>query len=105
QLDIERLKQKSLEITSPIDGKVVTWKVRENIENRPVNTGARLMEIADATKDWELEIDVPESKLGHIEEYRQKLLASDPHAHLEVTFILFTHPDTDLHGRVTRMDP
>jgi multidrug efflux pump subunit AcrA (membrane-fusion protein) len=105
QLKVVTLKKQALDIASPIDGKVVTWKVRENILNRPVSTGARLMEIADPTKDWELEIDVPESKMGHVDEFRHAQLAADPDAQLAVTFILATHPDKELHGRVTRVDP
>ena len=67
QRDPHSQRSSELRITSPIDGKVVTWKVRELLEDRPVSTGTRLMEIADPTKDWELQIDVPEAKMGHVD--------------------------------------
>jgi multidrug efflux pump subunit AcrA (membrane-fusion protein) len=104
QLKILKEEEANLEITSPIDGKVVTWKVRDLIQNRPVRTGARLMEIADATKDWELEIDVPEAKLGHVVHYMRQLREQDADAPLEVTFMLASNPGTELHGRVTHVD-
>jgi multidrug efflux pump subunit AcrA (membrane-fusion protein) len=81
-----------LRITSPIDGKVVTWKVQDVLRSRPVTTGTRVMEIADPTKNWEAEIDVPEAKMGHVVRQLRKLQAEDPNAQLEVTFILATHP-------------
>jgi multidrug efflux pump subunit AcrA (membrane-fusion protein) len=104
QLEILEQKDADLEIASPIDGKVVTWKVRELIENRPVKTGTRLMEIADPEKDWELEIDVPESKVGHVIRYLQELQESDPTAQLDVEFMLATNTGIDLRGRVTHID-
>jgi multidrug efflux pump subunit AcrA (membrane-fusion protein) len=105
QQNILSQKQRKLDITSPIDGKVVTWKVRELIEGRPVRTGTRLMEIADPRQDWELEIEVPESKMGHVVRQLRTLEASNPAAQMEVSFILATHPSIELRGQVTRINP
>lgn len=104
QRSLLEMKEKLLTLTSPIDGKVVTWKVRELIENRPVRKGQRLMEIADPSSPWELEIYVPEAKMGHVVERLKDLRAKDPNAQLEVSFILATHSDTHLTGRVHEMD-
>lgn len=104
QLKLLRMKEKQLVVTSPIDGKVVTWKVRELIKNRPVRKGQRLLEIADPSGHWELEIYVPEAKMGHVVERLQKIRAEDPNAQLEVTFILATHSDEKLHGQVYEID-
>ena len=104
QLDLLKEKEEQLTVKSPIGGKVVTWKVRELIENRPVRKGQRLMEIADPSSHWELEIFVPEAKMGHVVERLQKLRADDPEAQLEVTFILATHSDEKLHGQVYEID-
>jgi hypothetical protein len=64
------------------------------------------MEVADPTTDWELQIDVPEAKMGHVVRQLQTIQAKDPKAQLEVTFILATHPDPDdkLRGRVIKID-
>ena len=97
-------KQEKLIIRSPIDGKVVTWKVQELIEGRPVRKGQRLMEIADPSSRWELEIYVPEAKMGHIVQHLQELQKEDPAAKLDVTFILATHSAVDLKGKVEQID-
>ncbi|MCA9257759.1 MAG: efflux RND transporter periplasmic adaptor subunit, partial [Planctomycetales bacterium] len=97
----QRILQKmraKLEITSPLDGIVVTWKADELLEGRPVNTGQRLMQIADPTQNWELEIDLSESRMGHVQKRLNELKSQNPEAQLEVTFILVTHPDTKLTG-------
>lgn len=104
QLALLKEKEELLTILSPIDGKVVTWQVRKLIEYRPVRKGQRLMEIADPASHWELEIYVPEAKMGHVVERLQKLRAEDPEAQLEVTFILATHSDAKLKGQVYEID-
>lgn len=104
QQSLLELKQKQLTISSPINGRVVTWKVRELIENRPVRKGQRLMEVADPTSDWELEVYLPEAKMGHVVEYFQKLREKDPQAKLDVSFILATHSAEHLNGKVEEID-
>lgn len=62
------LKQQLAELTvrSPIDGLVTTWDVRRLLENRFVRQGQRILEVADPDQDWELELHVPEDRMGHI---------------------------------------
>jgi multidrug efflux pump subunit AcrA (membrane-fusion protein) len=100
--DHERLK-----IASPIDGKVVTWRVKERLEGRPVSAGASLMEIADPSTTWELQLDVPEAKMGHINRQLREMQQKNQNAQLEVTFILATHPDPEdkLRGKITKIEP
>ncbi len=102
QYDLLAAEKERLKIASPINGKVVTSRVRELLKDRPVNAGTRIMHIADPTTDWELQIDVPEAKMGHVVRQLQTIQAKDPKAQLQVTFILATHPDPEdkLHGRV-----
>lgn len=96
--------QQQLIVTSPIDGRVVTWKIRELIENRTVGKGQRLMEVADPNSDWELEVYLPEAKMGHVVEHFQELKKKDPNAKLEVSFILATHSAEHLNGTVKEID-
>ena len=62
------------------------------------------MKLADPSSRWELEIYVPEAKMGHIVEYQQKLRSDDPEAKLDVTFVLATHSAEDLRGQIESMD-
>jgi multidrug efflux pump subunit AcrA (membrane-fusion protein) len=104
QRQLQEKKKEQLEITSPISGKVVTWKVRDMILNRPVRRGQRLMEIADPSSNWELKIYVPESKMGHVVQYFHQQHENYPEYQLRVTFILATHPSEKLDGVVEEID-
>ena len=93
--------REQLTLRSPIDGKVVTWDLQNKLRGRPVTSGQRLMEIADPRLNWELEVDMPESKMGHVARQLAAIRAEDPDARLAVTFILATHPNQKLKGSVT----
>lgn len=98
------IKQESLKVLSPINGKVVTWDIQELLKGRKVATGQRLMKIADTSSPWELEIFVPEAKMGHIVRTVQRLQKDDPGAKLEVEFVLATHTGEPLTGTVEKID-
>jgi biotin carboxyl carrier protein len=91
--------QQMLKVRSPIDGRVVTWNVSERLQGRPVNRGEGLLEIADPTGHWELEVYMPEYRMGHIADAD----AQSPDK-LPVTFFLATNPQEKLQGLVEHVD-
>jgi biotin carboxyl carrier protein len=96
QLEPLNRKKEMLQIKSPIDGRVVTSNVQERLgSTRPVERGQNLLEVADPTKDWELEVLMPEKRMGHIAEARSKT-----NGKLPVTFFLATNPADQLQGEV-----
>jgi multidrug efflux pump subunit AcrA (membrane-fusion protein) len=98
QLKLLNEKKSKLEIRSPIDGRVVTWKVQDLL-NRPVSRGENLLEVADPTKDWELEVQMPEKRMGHIAEAATK--SGGP---LTVTFFLATNPSKEFTGKIEEIE-
>jgi hypothetical protein len=58
------------------------------------------MEIADPDGPWELEVRMPESRMGYVSEAWK---ASD--GKLKVDFILATHPANKLEGWVAEIEP
>jgi multidrug resistance efflux pump len=100
QLAYLNQKKEMLKIRSPIDGRVVTSNVRENLgSRRPVTSGQELLEIADPTKDWELEVLMPEKRMGHVAEAQ-----SETKGKLRVTFFLATNPAQQLQGQVEMIE-
>ncbi len=95
QLELLKQKQEKLNIRSPIDGRIVTSNVKDRLLDRPVIHGDNLLEVADPTKDWELEVLMPEKRMGHIAK-----ASSDSKFKLPVTFFLATNPAQQLQGRV-----
>jgi hypothetical protein len=87
-----------LTVTSPIDGVVVTWQVRDRLMLRPVEKGQVLLSVADKTGPWELEIHMPDDRLGHVN--RAYAAAREAGRELEVDYILATDPGTRHQGTV-----
>lgn len=93
-----RSKKKELEVHSPITGVVVTWQVRDRLLLRPVEKGQVLMSVADKTGPWELELEMPDDRLGHVN--RAAAAARSAGRGLEVDYVLATDPGTRHRGVV-----
>lgn len=98
QLDLALVKQKKLKVTAPIAGQITTWEVDNLLRSRPVKTGEVLMQVANPKGEWELELHMPEERMGYIAK-AQHALGKD----LLVTFILATDPSTSHQGRIVSM--
>lgn len=57
---------RELEIIAPRDGVVATFQVDQWLRNRPVRRGELLLEVMDDQGDWQLELEVPERRMGHL---------------------------------------
>ena len=95
QLELYEQKQQQLTITSPIRGQLVTWQVREKLLHRPVRQGQALMTVVDPSGQWELEVEMPQRRIGHI-----KQAAENSDEPLPVVFMLATHPGQEFTGHV-----
>ncbi|MFM8283093.1 MAG: efflux RND transporter periplasmic adaptor subunit [Planctomycetaceae bacterium] len=91
-------KRRELEVRSPIDGVVVTWQVAERLLLRPVEKGQVLLTVADKEGPWELELHLPDDRLGHVNE--AALAARSAGRDLQVDYILATDPGTRHRGAV-----
>lgn len=100
QLALLKQQEAELAVRSPIPGEITTWNVRANLLSRPVQRGNRLLEIADLNGEWEVELHVPEDRMGYLmEAYRDPDLGTK----LPVTFILATDPTTEYQGSVKQI--
>ncbi|MBB76780.1 MAG: hemolysin D [Planctomycetaceae bacterium] len=102
----ELLKQKMdrLVVYSPIAGQVITWDVEGLLLGRPVQAGQVLLTVAKTgvgeagyvpeAADWELEIEMPERRIGHV------LAAQARDEALPVRYILASAPDREHLGKV-----
>jgi len=95
QLELHKENQRQLTVISPTPGEITTWQVKELLIHRPVQRGQVLMSVADPTGDWELEIHMPENRMGHIGK-----AIKENGADREVEYILATAPGVTLKGKV-----
>jgi hypothetical protein len=66
QIALYQEKLEDLTARSPIKGQVVTWELEKRLIRRPVQRGQALLRVADPNGPWQLELHVPEDRLGHI---------------------------------------
>ena len=100
QLDVLHEKEKRLVIKSPMSGEIVTWDVRQRLYGRTVEPGQIVLSVAQPKNDWELELEVPDDKIGYIAEREVELAAEKPSREIQVTYILATEPDREMDGTV-----
>ncbi len=97
ELALLEKKQQLLSVLSPMTGQVITSRVEERLENRPVNRGQVLMEIADPKGNWIVEVEMPDKRLGHI----TKAINDSPDKSVDVDFLLATTTDKTFTGKLT----
>ena len=99
QLDIFlRYQKPELFITAPRDGVVVSWDVQRLLmPGKPIGRLHYVMEIADVDGPWQLELLMPERRMGYImKQYKQN-------PNLRVEFIVATQPGTTHYGTVVEI--
>lgn len=100
QLALVYEKEKQLTRTSPIDGIVMDWHLKERLRARPVVTGQVLVNLADPRGDWELELLMPEKRMKYLDDAVRQAEGQP----LEVDFIQSTNPSLDHKGKLFPQD-
>ncbi len=115
QRDLLMEQKKKLEVRSPIKGEVVSWHVREHLNQRPVKEGDLLMSVSNGEGDWHLEVLMPEDRMGYVlRAQREKLEAAAKQqaetgekvdSRLDASYMLRTNPGTRHYGKVIDIVP
>jgi len=98
QLDLLRQKDQMRVVASPVSGQVVTWDVEGQLKERPVGRGQVLLSIANPNGPWQLEVEMPDSRMGYIAQ-SQRELGDD----LPVNYVLATDPGNTHQGSVAEV--
>ena len=91
-------RKNSLRIMSPIDGQVVTPRLRQRLAERPLNRGDLLMTIADLNGPWELELLIPDRKIDYL---KQRL---EDGGHVTFDFKIVSDPEKEFQGVLREID-
>ena len=105
QLTLINEQVEKLAVKSPISGKVMTWDAKKNLQNRPVETGQVLMTIAAADTDYEVELYMPERRMGHLHRARDRVKTRNPADDLVVSFVSMNDPGISHNGHVLHVNP
>jgi hypothetical protein len=96
QLALLEARREALLITSDIAGEVIDWDLENLLLRRHVQIGQIIMHVVDPSDEWELEIKMPEDRMGYIIR-AQEQLGDQP---LKVTFFVATDPGVEMTGTV-----
>ncbi|WP_197455896.1 HlyD family secretion protein [Stieleria neptunia] len=66
QIALVRKQRDSLEVRSPIGGRILTWDPEDLLADRPVQRGQLLVSVADLSGPWVLELLIPDRSVGHV---------------------------------------
>ncbi len=99
EYNLKKQQAEDLIVRSPVDGVIVNWQVRRSLLKRPVDRGQNLMTIIDPNGGWQLEIEIPERRVGHL---MQRLQSSEEP--VEVHFALVSHPGQEFVGTLEHVD-
>ncbi len=106
QENLIKLKQQQTKVLSPIDGQVLTWQAQEKLITRPVEKGQVLLTIADSSGDWEIDLHMPEDRMGSVGRAMTAVKdKSAPDNQLPVSYVLATNTGARHHGRVREVEP
>jgi multidrug resistance efflux pump len=104
QHDLLEQQKDQLIVRSPMDGQVISWDLERKLRYRTVQPGQVLLTVADPTGDWELEVYMPEKRMGYVDRAFRKLQRENKErgedAKLPVTYVLKTQPGKTLYGTV-----
>jgi hypothetical protein len=70
-----------------------------------VETGQALLTIAADATDYEVELYMPERRIGHLHRWRDALKEKNPSDDVKVDFISMTEPGTTHAGRIIQVNP
>ncbi len=88
-----------LSVVSPVNGKVITWDLRERLRDRPVRLGQRLMQIADLDGPWQLELSLPDRRIAEV-----LAAQSARQTPLPVTYVVASDNSHQYKGRVIEVE-
>ena len=85
---------RDLEVRSPLTGTVTTFDPQRLLLQRPVRRGEALLEVMDTDGRWELVLDLPAHRVGHV----LRAQAAGPASAVPVHFTLATQPENEFTG-------
>jgi hypothetical protein len=99
-------KKSMLDVDAPLEGSIIT-RDPQRLKDYPVSPSQRLLTISKLDGPWELEIKIPQHKIGYIDDAIRVAQegandAGQPEP-LKVTYIVTANPNVTLNGELVRI--
>src|SRR5579871_5156733 len=106
QQNLLKEKLEQTKVVSPIDGEVLTWQAQEKLLTRPVEKGQVLLTVADESGDWQIELHMPEDRMGAVGKQLNAIKdQAPPDNQLKASYVLATNPGARHYGHVVSIEP
>ncbi|QDT36380.1 HlyD family efflux transporter periplasmic adaptor subunit [Stratiformator vulcanicus] len=93
QAEIIERERDHLRVSAPIAGTLLTWDVEQLRPGRPVVRGQRLLTLADLSGEWELELRLPDERIGDLLAAMEQAEADETQGSISIQFLLATEPE------------
>ncbi len=103
RLELLNKKKGFQQITSPIAGTIVTSQP-ERLLDYPTSANLAVLEVADFNGTWQLELKIPQNKIGYVSQAMQQNKKENNSEELEVEFRIGTNPNLVLKGILRSVD-
>jgi multidrug efflux pump subunit AcrA (membrane-fusion protein) len=98
ELELLKHEREQLVVNSPIAGRVLTWDLGHQLLARPVERGEVLVTVADLSSPWQLELAVPDDRIGYVLAAQKKF-----HSDLPVRFRLGSEERVTHTGKIAEV--
>jgi hypothetical protein len=88
-----------LRIVALEDGELTSWDISNRLLGRPVARGELLLSTCEPTTDWELQVSIPEHRVGLVSDALQQHAGQT----VPMRFSLTSHPNLLIDGELTWM--
>ena len=85
-------------VSSPLDGRVISWDLEQRLEGRAIQRGQELMEVAAVDDAWQLEIELPVKRYGHL--VREMETNHEP----KISFLLAADTSKRYFGKIVEVE-
>ncbi len=99
QVEILTTRQSEQTVKSPLAGRVIRWDLVQSLDSRPVRQGELLLQVADTSGPWELELRIPDRSVRHVLNARQAVANELP-----VRFIFRMSPRESYAARLSAVN-
>ncbi len=66
EIEILNRRKSDLDVKSTIDGEVITFNLEDKLQDKPVETGQSLMQVAKLNGPWIIELNVPDRRITDV---------------------------------------
>jgi hypothetical protein len=94
----EETKPGSFALVAPMDGTILNWGFREKLLNKDVRSSEPLVRIGDKSKEWEIELRIPQKHIGQVLHAFKTTGAEE----LDVDLLLLSAPTKIFKGKLAR---